>query len=143
MKTFTVHIGGKDRPVRYTSRDAIALKKRFNKALALLIFEDVLGINEGGQFSFNADREAQIAFLHVGLAQAGFKGREDQVLDWIDAYLAEGGAIGDFLLPAVNAAFYSGTATGKSVDFEAMVKAQQEDVGGGKAEGTTETPAEP
>ena len=119
MKEYVITIGGKERRLRYTPRDAIELYKAFSKPLGHLVRQDVLGGFDAENNSLGDYRpDAQVLFLRVGLAHDIPRLTEDQVLNWIEAHLAEGGNIWDLVWPAAKAAYYSGIVLGRSLDLE-------------------------
>lgn len=142
MKEFSVDLGGKVRPLKFHTLDALDLKKRFGKGARELIFEDTLGIpgkpGPDGRFVANAflqDQEVQLFVLFLALRRGGAKVSENQLIEWVDEYVkppAEGEAtkdFGDLVAPAAKAALYSGAITGRSLDID---EASEED-GEGKA----------
>lgn len=120
MKEFFVTIGGKERRLRYTPRDAIELYKAFQKPLSHLVRLDVLGGFDAKNNSLGDYRpDAQVLFLRVGLAHDIPQLTEDRVLDWIETHLLASGNIWDLVWPAAKAAYYSGIVLGRSVNLEA------------------------
>ena len=139
MKTFFVTVGGRERQLRYTSEDALALKRRFGKSILQLIRDDVMAIGTVGDVTGvtgDFDREVQVAFLHAGLARGGYQITEAKLNALVDKHCGPkdgdvgGGKIGDFVMPAVRAAFYSGVVTGYSKDLEAVEEEPSEEAEG-------------
>lgn len=137
-RTYTVSLGGREFPLAYTARDAIALKRRFSKPLANLLRQDVMGLVErpktqadckpdelltAGETVWEAkgthDLEVQIAFLHAGIVGGGAKAvTEDQVIDWVTAHMKTESNMGPLVGPVWKAVMVSGV-TGSSVDMDA------------------------
>jgi len=138
MKEFTIRLGGADRRLRYTPRDAIEIYKAFQKPLSELVHNDVLGgFDEEGN-PRNAYRpDAQAVFLRVGLAHELPRLSENALLDWIEEHLTGGGSLWDLVWPAAQAAYYSGIVLGRSVDLEERAKQALE----GKAQTTPSSAA--
>lgn len=128
MKVYEVEIGGKVRPLRYTSKDGVALFKRFGRPLTRLFLEDCLGL-KAGEWTSDVNPEVQIAVLAVGL-----KVDEEKVYTWLDGLLQSGKPIGDVMAPAIKAAFYSGVVNGRSLDLDEVTKSE-EDEAAGKVQG--------
>lgn len=139
-KVYTVKLGGKEWPLKYSARDAIELKRRFNKPLALLLRQDVMGLEERpkpngkpGETTWTPagtyDLEVQAAFVWVGLRNDKGQPTEAKVLEWIDAHLEAEENLGPIIEPVWRAVFVSGI-TGVSVDFE---KVDEETPAEGKA----------
>lgn len=120
MKEFTVEIGDRERRLRFASRDAIELKRRFGKTPSVLLFTDTLGLDEDGKRKpMLMDPEVQVAVLFHALRRGGSKVTEEQVLDWVDQHLEKGGELGDLVVPAAKCALYSGAITGRQIDLDA------------------------
>lgn len=130
MKVYEVEIGGKVRPLRYTSKAGVALFKRFGRPLTRLFLEDCLGLRDK-VWTGDVNPEAQIAVLATGL-----RVDEDKVCDWLDGLLKAGKPIADLLGPAIKAAFYSGIVNGKSLDLDEVTKDAEDEAG--KAETSPE-----
>lgn len=107
----------RERRVRYTSKDGIALQRRFGRSVAVLIQECLVGQSDDGVDTKLYDREVQIAVLHLGLAHDMPKVLEDQVVEWVDAELIAGRTIRDVVWPAYKAAMYAGLL-GRSIDVD-------------------------
>jgi hypothetical protein len=138
MKEFTVSLGGRERRVRYTSKDGIALEKAFGKSVPLLLQHDLVG-QQGGRIDVTLyRREVQVRVLFLGLVHDWPKLIEDQVYDLVDAELLKGRTIRDIVWNAYKAALYAGL-TGRSIDVDTVVEALAEDE---KAAGDTEGNAE-
>lgn len=152
MKEFVVDLGGKERRLRYTSRDAIALYKRFGRPVPALLLEDVWGLREApegpdGQkahvFTAHVNPEAQAAVLCLGLRQSEPRITEEMLLSWLDAFIEDGGNTHDLVTVAVKAFFYSGAANGKRTDLEEAAKKAIEGLIDAKvSEGKAQTAAE-
>lgn len=147
-KVHTVTLGGKSFPLGYTPRDAIALKRRFNKPLTLLLRQDVMGMEErpktqadckSGQVLKPGDTvweakglhdiEVQIAFLHAGIVSGGArKVTEDQVIDWVDQHMKTEQNMGPLVGPIWKAVLLSGI-TGTTVDVETIAEDADEPEG--------------
>lgn len=147
MKSFYVTINGQERQLRYSSEDGVALKRRFGKSLLRLIQEDVMSIGIIGRkpaVTGDFDRETQVAFVLAGLHRAGYQIPESKLMAAIDKHCGPkdgdhgGGKIGDFVMPAVRAAFYAGVVTGSSLDLD-TVEEDPEDAEGNE-QPTGETP---
>ncbi len=146
-KEFTVTLGGKTRRLTYTAQDAIALKKRFDKKIANLLREDVMGMEEipkpGGKPGETQwlpaslyDLEVQIAFLHRGISTPDSRlPTEEQVAKWVDEeYIRARKPLSELIEPVWKAVFLSGVL-GYTLDIEdEMEKAE--------AEGREEAPLE-
>jgi hypothetical protein len=151
-KVFTIPLGGKEWPLAYGPREAIALKRRFGKPLADLLRQDVMGMQERpktqadckkpdevvtpGETVWEArgthDLEVQIAFLHAGIVCGGGKNgtkqvTEENVLDWVAEHMKSAHDMGPIVAPVWKAVMYSGV-TGASVDMDAVIE-------GGEPEG--------
>ncbi len=144
MKEFTVTLGGKDRRVRYTSRDGVALEKKFEKPVPTLLLHDLVG-QVGGKVDVTLyRREVQVHVLFLGLLHDWPKLIEEQVYDLVDAELLKGRTIRDIVWNAYKAALYAGL-TGRSIDvdtfFEAAVEeATADKAAAGEPEGNAEAP---
>lgn len=126
-KTFQVELEGKVRQLKFHQKDAIALKKRFERTPHTLLFRDVLGIDftkvkPGVPARIDPalmDPEVQFAVLHLALVRGGWGVTESKVIDLVsDAVQRDGVAAGDFFAPAGACALYSGAITGSQVDLE-------------------------
>lgn len=138
MREFTVELGGQQRKLRYTTTDAIALKKRFGKPAGRLCTQDVLGRGPDGKRNGDIDPEAQVALVALGLSHEGTRFSDDQVAEWFDEHMLAGKPIGEILQEAVNAAFYAGICTGSSVDLKKLVEEAEAEAA--KAKGAKATP---
>lgn len=133
MKEFSITIGGRERRLRFTSRDAIDLYKAFGKPLVELVKYDLVGLDDENKQMRTTRPDVQIAFLHRGLRHDNPRLTEDQVIDWVDRHLEAGLDIEELTVPAGKAAYYSGIVFGKRVDVDAEADRLAEQNGGGKA----------
>jgi hypothetical protein len=120
MKTYHVTIRGQERLLRFTSADAVALKRKHGKTVLRLIREDVLAQDLDGNLTGDTDIEVQASLVATCLQRGGMKVTELEVLQFFDElFLSENpdARIGDLVMPAVAAAFYSGAVTGRSKDI--------------------------
>lgn len=148
-KEFKVHLGGKDRRLRFTHDDAEELERDFRedvkaKGLAGLLIEDALGFVQGkdadgktitiysNRFSPRLRRE----LLFLTLRHDSPKLTPALLSDWIQAHLDQGGAFMDLVAGPVKCAFYSGAITGSRQDLDVEMEKAAEELG--KAP-TTET----
>ena len=136
MKDFSIEIGGAVRVLRFTSKDGIALHKRFGRSLNDLAWHGLLGYVDGVQTA-DFDPEVQIAILTAGIVRGGARVDEDLVTQWFDEHLAAGKLSGDLLWPALKAMLYSGIVGGKKRDLDEEVKEVL-----GKVPAAPATPAE-
>lgn len=138
-KVHTVTLGGKSFPLGYTPRDAIALKRRFNKPLTLLLRQDVMGMEERPKTQADCktdevlqpgatvweakglhDIEVQIAFLHAGMVSGGArKITEDEVINLVGQHMKDEQNMGPLVGPIWKAVLLSGI-TGTTVDVDAI-----------------------
>jgi hypothetical protein len=150
MREFEVTIAGRTRPLKFTSKDAVTLQKRFGRSPAYLINSACLGFELGKVGADNKpirnvnlfDYEVQVALLTTALERGGSRPvlDEDDVMEAIDAHLAESekNSLADLLAPAIKCALYSGAVMQKRIDLDAIREA---DADAGKASKPAEPPA--
>lgn len=102
----------------------MALFKRFGRPLTRLFLEDCLGLKDGA-WTGDVNPEVQVAVLAVGL-----KVDEEKVYTWLDGLLQAGKPLGDVILPAIKAAFYSGIVNGRSLDLDEVAKSEEDEAAG-------------
>lgn len=117
-----VEIGGKERRLKYTTREGIELKRRFGKTPKRLLHEDIAP-SENGRPTADFDPEVVVAALYMGLRhELGRKDTEATVEQWFDVACKAGVAI-HVVNQIVDAVMLDGI-TGQSIDFEARRAAQ-------------------
>lgn len=121
MKDFSVTFGGKDRPLKYTSKDMKELQRTFGfDSPVSFVIGSVLGVNISLGSNTQWDIRAQHEFLAKGLARgAGRPITADHVEGWWDDAIANSIPIKPILWEAVRAAYWAGVLTMESVDIEA------------------------
>lgn len=129
-KVYAVALAGREYGLAFGARDAITLKKRFEKSVTALLREDVMGMVErqkpGGKrgethWTLNGtyDLEVQVAFIHLGIVTGGAKGvSEERVIGWVDDHIKAGKSLGELVEPVWRAVLLSGIV-GASIDTEA------------------------
>lgn len=123
-KVFTVHLGGRDRAIRTTSRVGVAMQKRCDfEGAATWIQERILGLRLGPIVWSNSegDLDAQAAFMAAALTEALPPSSKqsitaDQVMEWFDA---EPDEVRPALWALACEAYWSGWVTRRRYDFEA------------------------
>jgi hypothetical protein len=141
-KEFSVELGGRTRKLAYRGSDAIALKNRFNKPIARLLREDVMGFRDEPNpekpgtmhavMTPDSDLEVQVAFLATGIRRAlviAGDSKANQITDervqgWVDEHLAQPDAVLGVLVGPVWRAFLYSGALGYSKDVSLDVDAE-------------------
>ncbi len=135
MKDYHVVLGGKERRLRYRSRDRIEVEAALNRpgsspsdrdwrSMHQILRHDVMGLDENNEPTGRTSLRAQAYFLWVGIRHEAPGVTLEQVLDWIDEHLPQ--PIGALIDPVWKAAFYSGVVLGFSLDIEAEMAKQKD-----------------
>lgn len=145
MKEFQITVGGSERRLRYTSKDGVLLYQRFGKPLHPLIRDDALGLGRDGKPTRETRPDVQVALLFLGLRHDLPRLTEDQLSEWIDLHLEEGGDLADLVSIASKAAYYSGIVLGRRLDIDEESERTDEQLGKATAakEAGGEAPAIP
>lgn len=138
-KTFSVRLGGQERPLRFTVQDAIALGQRFGDDFKVLFFRDIFVRGKGPSQSGRI--EVQTAFLAACIRRAAPKVTEDFVLEWIDKHFDEGGKLTELTGPAIRCAFWSGLVLNERLDYDAWLAATADEIAGKDQAPEDSTPA--
>jgi hypothetical protein len=126
VREFKVTFGGKERQLRYSSRDMKALQQQFEFAAPSdFVIRDILGIHfeKGSNTNFNL--RAQHEFLAAGFRTGADKNAAAKgivaahVEEWWDEAIQSGLDVKVVLWTAVCAAYFAGVVILKSFDVEA------------------------
>ena len=118
-----VKLGGEDRRLRFTTREGIELKRRFNKTPKRLLHEDIAP-SANGRPTLDFDPEVVVAALFLGLRhELRRKESEVTVEQWFDVACKAGEAV-LIVNQLVDAIMLDGI-TGQSIDFEARRAARE------------------
>lgn len=136
-----VRLGGADRQLKFTTREAIALQRRFGKTPKRLMSEDIAPSIEGPKGErvptndFNP--EVVCAALHLGIARNN-KPSEDQVIRWFDDECKSEDGASPVLNQLCDAMMLDGI-TGTSIDVMAIAAAKVQQAGAQEPAAETQT----
>jgi len=126
----SVHLNGKDFPLRYTIRDGIELRKRLDRP-GIQIMADISGGMDGVQ-RLAFDIEALIVSIQVGIRHIR-EASTDLLEKWVQAHVDGDKKLGDLINPVVEAMLEGGCWGYKRQAIEAADEAES-------SEGKVETP---
>lgn len=137
-REYSITLGGKEYPLRYLSRERVALCKRFpGRTFDDLVSKNLMGrtgmpfLDEHGEVKRDPkgrplaevdvrlwDLEVLVAFMQHGVSRPGAEVTESQVYDWVDQHIASGKTFWEFYGPVTKAVLVSGVL-GYTEDLDA------------------------
>ncbi len=88
-KEHTLNLGGKDRPLRYTRAERVAIENRFDCDIRTFIYERAFPIGADGKPTLGGRLECQEALIWYGLRHNGPKVTEEAVSKWLEEGVRE------------------------------------------------------